>query len=287
MKLRVGLFVLLFLINVLVIVGYIVIEKGTFSKRYSYNFRVFSAESFHVGMPIELSGFKIGRIDKIKLLDDGSVRISFSVDRENRRWVCKQSVLMIRKPLIGSYDLTLYPAVCAPPMQEGSTLEVYSNDDINDIIQNLKPIITKMNNIVNSVEKITEYLARDDSEVVKIIKNMEKFSSTLAQNKPLLTTITGDQNATDALIGTIHNINNMTTDVHKDILPPLSTFIKQLGIIAKDIKSKLKRLDRVVNENEIDNLKESIQTGIAKSNEILEKIDTLFLDERNSEVILP
>ena len=299
MKIGVGVFILLFLLNSVFIITYILIEKGVFNKRYNYYFKTFSAESFSVGMPIKVSGFKIGYIETIDLLDNGKVLMSFSVDEKNRKWVCDESVLVITKPLLGSPILVLYSAIGNPLMKENSTLEVYENNDINDLIHSLAPIMTKIENIVTSVDKITNYLAKDDSEVIKIVRNLEKFSAELAKNKSLLTTVTGDQNSTDALIKTINklpnmieNFNKLSSDVNKEIMPSFADFIKQLGNIAEDIKLKLGKLDGVVNsvgsyDNEIDGLKEEIKTAVSKSNEIINKVDNLLGGEKNEKVILP
>lgn len=298
-KLGVGIFILLFFLNVGVVVYYILSEKGIFDERYNYTFSTYSADPFTIGMPVKISGFKIGYIEKIRLMDDGSVKVTFSVNRDNRKWIMKGSIIIIRKPLLGSPQILLYPAVDNPVLADGSKIEVYESNDINDVIYKLKPIVEKMENIVNSVDKITSYLARDDSELVKIVKNLEEFSRTLAKNKSILTTVTGDQKATDSLIETINtlpvlveNINKLSADMNDDIVPEITKFLKELGVIAQDVRSKLQRLDGVVDsvgsyESDIIGLKDDIKTGITKSNEILEKVDTLLPGENDTEVPLP
>lgn len=298
-KFKVGLFVLFLLINLFGVAYYILLKKGTFDKRYNYSFTTYSADSFTVGMPVKVSGFAIGRVDTIELLDNGNVKFIFSVDKENQKWICEESLLMIRKPLLGSAHIILYSAIGNPILKDGSTLNVIVSNDINDLVASLEPIVKKIGNIVNSVDKITTYLSKDNSELMKIIKNIEEFSNTLANDKSLLTSLTGDKKATEAFVKTIkrlpiliNNFNNLSSDLNKEIVPLISELITELNVIAKDIELKLKSLDSVVNsvgssDEDIVIIKEQIKTGISKTNQIIEKVDNLFQNKKNEKVVLP
>ncbi len=298
-KFKVGLFVLVLLLILSSIVYYILFKKGTFDKRYNYTFTSFSADSFTVGMPVKVSGFAIGRLDTIKLLDNGNVKFIFSVNKENQKWVCEESLLMVKKPLLGSPQIILYSAIGNPVLNEGSEINTIISNDINDLVLSLEPIILKIGNIVNSVDKITTYLSKDNSELMKIIINLEKFTATLVEDKSLLTSITGDKKATEAFIKTmnklpflVNNFNKISTDFNKEILPLVIELIKELNVIAKDIDKKLKNLDNVVDsvsssDKDIVKIKEQIKTGISKTNQIIEKVDNLFLSGKDEKVVLP
>ena len=298
-KFKVGLFTLFLILNLAGVVYYILVKKGTFDERYNYSFITFSADSFTVGMPVKVSGFAVGRVDTIKLLDNGNVKFIFSVDKENRKWISEESLLMIRKPLLGSPQIILYSAIGNPLLKADSTLDVIISNDINDLVQSIEPIILKIANIVNSVDKITTYLSKYNSELMMIIKNVEELTNTLAKDKSLLTSLTGDKKATDSFIKTmnrlphlINNFENLSSDLNKDIVPLVSDLIKELNVIAKDVESKLKSLDNVINsvgssDKDIVNIKEQITTGLSKTNQIIEKVDNLFQSENNEKVVLP
>ncbi|MGB6327801.1 MAG: hypothetical protein WBF48_02645 [Halarcobacter sp.] len=298
-KFKVGLFVLLLLLILSGVVYYILIKKGTFDKRYNYTFTSFSAESFTVGMPVKVSGFAIGRLDTIKLLDNGNVKFIFSVDKQNQKWVCEESLLMVRKPLLGSPQIILYSAIGNPVLKAGSEINTIVSNDINDLVLSLEPIILKIANIVNSVDKITTYLSKDNSELMKIIINIEKFTASLVEDKSLLTSLTGDKKATDAFIKTIkklpiliNNFDELSTDLNKDIVPLVIELIKELNVIAKDVEQKLQSLDNLVHsvgssDKDISTIKDQIKIGLSKTNQIIEKVDNLFQSEKNEKVVLP
>ena len=298
-KFKVGFFVLFLLITLSTVIYYILVKKGTFDKRFNYSFISYTADSFSVGMPVKVSGFAIGRVDTIKLLDNGNVKFVFSVDKHNQKWVCEESLLMLRKPLLGSAHIILYSAIGNPILKANSTLDVLISNDINDLVQSLEPIVLKIGNIVNSIDKITTYLSQDNSELMMIIKNIEEFSAILVKDKSLLTSLTGDKNATNSFIKTINklphlinNFNKLSLGLNKEIMPQVSELIKELNAIAKDIESKLKSLDNVVNsvsssDKDIIQIKEQIKIGMSKTNQIIEKVDNLFQSKKNEKVVLP
>lgn len=298
-KFGVGVLILILFLNIGIVFYYVLNEKGIFDKRYDYHFITYSADPFAMGMPIKVSGFKIGYINNIKLNDNGSVEISFSIDEQNQKWITKESIIMIRKPLLGPAEIILYPAIDNEVLREGSKLKVYESNDINEVIYKLAPIMEKIENIVNSVDKITSYLARDNSELVNIVKNLESFSTKLIENPSVLTTITGDKKATDSLIMTINklplmveNINKLSSNLNTDIAPEVLNFIKELRGIAQDVKLKLERLNGVVDsvgssKDDIIKIKEDINTAISRSNKILEKVDTLLPADNSNKVQLP
>jgi ABC-type transporter Mla subunit MlaD len=281
-------------------------EKGTFDKRYNYHFQTASASAYQVGMPLKFSGFVIGTIDDISLKDDGNVFMTFSVVEKNKKWIAKDSVLMLRKPLIGSAYIEVFSAIGNKELKANSTLSILESDDINDMISKLEPAVDKIIKIIDSVDKITYYMARDDSEIHHTLKNMEIFSSKLAKSNSLLTTVTGDKNSTQNLIKTLNDttklmqeiqkiskdISKITSSLDGDIIKPASSTAKELDAIMKDVKQKLNALDGTVKtvgsfDKDLVDLKDQISVGLAKSNQIMDKVDAIMQDNKKTKVILP
>lgn len=305
-KLAVGLFVIALSATIVTSSYFLLKEKGLFSKHFTYNFDVESARFFSVGMPLQLSGFDIGVIDKIRLKDDGRVNILFSVKKENLKWINKETYLMIKKPLIGSPHIEVHSKLGLDVLEEGSNVKMLTSNDINDMIARLEPIVTKLTNIIDSVETITRYIASNDSELVHILQNFENFSKQLLKDKSLLTTITGDENSTKNIVETLNEtavvmkeLKEIVFDVHKisatldkDIIEPSSNSMKELELILRDVKLKLEKLDSTVDsvgsyDKDLLDIKEEVSVAIAKSNQIMDKVDTLMQDEENNEVSLP
>jgi ABC-type transporter Mla subunit MlaD len=277
-KVIVGIFVLVLLVTITSFLYIVMEEKGTFNKRYSYHFNTATAESFHVGMPLKFSGFNIGVIDLMKLRPNGSVKMEFSIPEENKKWITKDSVLIIKKPLIGSSHIELYSAFDNPLLEEGGELMLIMNDDINDMVDKLHPMIDKIISIVGNVDRITKKLSNDDS---------------------LLTSLTGSEQTSKDFQNILKNLALMTEDIKKitknldkDIVSPASSTIEELDKILKDVNQKLQDLDGTVKavgsyDKDLKNIKTQIKSGLQKSNQLLDKVDAILIDEKNSEVILP
>lgn len=306
MKLAVGFFVIT-LVTALGIFFYIILkEKGAFEKRFSYDFYAKSAAPFKVGMPIQYSGFDIGMIDDIQLTNDGNVHLTFSVSKENSKWICKESMLLLSKPLIGSAHIEVLTSVGNPPLQPNSTLQMIESDDINDMITKLQPAITKTINIIDNIEKITSKFSQEDGAFNQSIQNIEIVTGRMAQNKALLTSITGDQASTDALIGSLNEtqktmkqiyeistkLDTLMSNLDSKVVTPSSSVLQNVNLIMLDVQKKLKALDGTVNavggyDKDLGTLKEQIEIGLDKTNKVMDKVDTLLNGSKKNEVTLP
>jgi len=307
MKLAVGLFILIFFISLGGFLGFLLKEKGAFDKKYQYFFQVKSAQYFSVGMPIKFSGFAIGTIEEMQLQEDGKVLISFVVTQKNQKWIAYGSTLVLKKPLIGSAHIELHtPQNHNKTLKEGAMLVLVQSDDINDMIEKLDPVVEKMMHIIDNIEKITTYLSSNDSELLSILRNLDAFSKKLVKDDALLTTVTGDKTATKQFIHSLKSLSDAMENMKKitnnftktsatldaKIVEPSSKSLHQFENILEDIAKKLQQLDGIVREvggydKDVADIKEEVSMAIHKSNQIIEKVDTLLETKQAQEVELP
>ena len=307
MKVSVGIFVLVLFFSIITFVYYIALEKGLFEKRYSFYFITSSVDSFVVGMPLKFSGFSIGTIDKISLKDDGKVLISFSVKEKNRKWITKDSSLIMKKPLIGSPHIEIESTIIGKELlTPNSELSIVLNDDINDMITKLTPAVDKTIKIIDSIDKITTYLEKDDSSLLNTLKNLETLTYRLSKEKSILTMMTGDNESTQSLIKSLNytqkmmeefyliskEIKEISLGLEKNIIEPSSSSINQLEKILLDVNKKLNYIDNTVKvigtyDKDLDEIREEVSIGLKKSNEIIEKVDSLLKSDEKKEIELP
>jgi len=306
MKIAVGLFVLTLSVIVLFSLYFLLAEKGTFDKRYNYHFITSSASSFSIGMPLKFSGFDIGVIDKIALMDNGSVDMVFSVTQENRKWINKNTTLTLKKPLIGSPHIEVKTSLNSELLVPNSALKITMSDDINDMISKLEPAINKITNIITNIDILTSNFAKDDSDFLKTIANIEIFTKRLATDKALLSTLTGDENSTKNIIKALNKtdkimkeiylmsieMQKITSSLDKKVLTPSSTTIKDLDKVIIDVKRKLEMLNSTVKtigsyDKDLIKIKTQVSVGLEKSNKIMDKIDILMQDDLTPKVTLP
>jgi enoyl-[acyl-carrier-protein] reductase (NADH) len=88
------------------------------------------------------------------------------------------------------------------------------------------------------------------------------------------------------------DLTKITSSLDQDIIDPASTSVQEVNFILKDIKNKLEALDATVHsigtfDTELIQIKEQIIVGMQKSNQIMDKVDSLMQDEKSAEVELP
>jgi ABC-type transporter Mla subunit MlaD len=306
MKLYVGLFVSFLVVGVILLFALIMDKKGYFDDYNSYYFKTQFANNFYVGMPLNVSGFEIGDISNLILMDNGEVKVFFRVKERNQKWICKDTYLMLDKPLIGSPSISVHTTLKTDKLKNDQELEIIIRDDINDLIVKLQPILNEVEQIIHSVNIISQNFASEDGPLEKSLRNVEKLSEKLANSDALLTTVTGDANATaalnDSLIQTkeiFSDIKNLTQElntmlkmVEDKILSPAGKSIEGVDVIFKDIEKKLKKLDGVVDtvgsyDKELLLLKKELHINLDKTHQLLDKVDAMLLDKSADTVVLP
>ncbi len=306
MKFAVGLFVVILFLAIVSFFYLVLQEKGTFNQRYDYHFTTSSANSFSVGMPLKFSGFNVGVIDTIALSDNGSVKMTFSVSEENTKWISEDCYLLLKKPLIGSPHIEIHATIGKKPLPPSSTLEIRKSDDINDMISKLEPAVDNIIKIIESLQKISATISKEDSDLFSTLKNLNTFSAKLANSDSLLTSITGDKTSTKNIIKSLNTTPQIMQEVHQitkelniivqnlneEMLKPSATLIEKLNRIMEDVTLKLEALDSTVKvvgsyDEDLLHLKEQISVSLQKSNQIMDKVDSLLQTRENSEVILP
>ncbi len=299
MKTAVGIFVIVFFVSLIGATYLLLDAKGFFQKRYSYYFITDTASSFTIGMPVKFSGFAIGSIDKIELLDDGHVKTIFSITEQNRKWINKYTYLLLKKPLLGSPHIEVLASSGNGFLKPGSKLPIIITDDINDLVTKFEPVVDKLLNIIKNIETITNNMASEDSPLNKTMRNIETFSDKLANDDSLLTTVTGDKKAAKNVLASLEKIDSILQDISKttktlqgDLVRPTSQTIKELHAILVDVHEKFKTLQPLVkslgeSDKSVKKLQQSVQATIEKTDKLMEKIDSILIDEKNKEVQLP
>lgn len=290
-RLYVGSLVIIFF-TALIILGYLFLEKkGVFNKNYHYYTYSKNAMVFKTGMAIKYSGYSIGMISNINLENTGKVKMIISIDEHYKSFITVGSKLVLTKPLFGLPYIEFKKSSSKKLLHENSEIKMVITDDINDMITRLQPIAQRLINIVQNLETITGRIASNNSPLTKSLANLEKFTLKLVEDDSLLTTITGDTQVAKKLVTSLNsldktfkNIESISNDLNQTIINPTSTSIHNINAILIDTRQKLKKLnttiDTITHMNpEIKTIKSQIEYATTKSNELLDKVDTLISDD--------
>jgi len=171
---KVGVFVVITTLLILTSVLYIAYSKGFFSKEYTFTISSKSGEELTEGMPVYFSGFKIGRIEKLELSDQGVVLVKIRIPDQHVKWIKSSSIFSINKPLIGSSKLIVTtPNLNSPALSPQNIPEIVRIDNIDETIKRVQPTLEKVDKVVSNIEKITANLAKKNSIVEMVVGDPE------------------------------------------------------------------------------------------------------------------
>lgn len=306
MKLAVGFFILTLAVVTVGVTSYLLYQKGVFDQKFHYHFTTPSAQSFKVGMPLLLSGFEVGYIDRIRLTETGQVDLRFYVNEANQRWITENSRLILKKPLIGSSYIEVLSDQSAPLLMDGAIIEMTVSDDINDIIIKLEPTVNQLIAIVEDLSLITKQISNPDGALFSTLSHLEVIVRDLKDSPSVVSSLTGNpkdgatlsrtlqstQASIQLLEQTIGKVSGLVENLNKAIVVPSEGIMLQVSEILKDVTLKLNTLENTVQalggtDQDILILKQQLLKSVEKTNQLIDKIDYMMQDENSNRLELP
>ena len=177
---RVGLFIILTTIIILLSLLYLAYEKGFFEKVYTFTLSSKSGDGFTEGMPVVISGFNIGKVHALALNDKGIVLIRIKIPERHVKWIKKDSSFILYRPLIGaSRIIVITNNLSSPQLPEDKIPEVEIVNDINDVITKVPPLIEKITLIADNLETLSNNLANPKGDFNRILNSVTKVTDNL------------------------------------------------------------------------------------------------------------
>ncbi|MDY7000190.1 MAG: MlaD family protein [Thermodesulfobacteriota bacterium] len=293
---KVGLYVIIITSIVIFCVVYIGIKKDLFSEKIYYYVISTTGENVERGIPVRLSGFKIGQVNDVNLDKIDYVKIEIKILEEYMPWFKQDSkIILVQGGFIGQTYLKLIPGSDeSPVLSPGAIVKLDKVGGLDEIIAEAKPVLDDLKVIVANVKIITEQLVDEGGPVQNIITNLEQMSNDLRSEKGLVGYLTKDprpvqkidsllthgsdlvSNATlrmedlepmqkelTALITEVREFVSGVQDLRTDIDPAVSNVVE----ITNEIKKASKDLVRLRNQGEY-----TIRLG----NELLQRIKQIW-----------
>lgn len=194
LELKVGLFVLAIIIGVIVLIVYIGIKKDLFAERISFTVVSQTGERIEPGMPVRLSGFNIGQVTDVTLDRVDQVRMTIRILQRYQQWFTEDArIILEQEGFIGSSFLKLVPGMdTAEVLEEGAVIRLDKIGGINELIQEMQPVIEALRAIVINIWDLTDYLVDDQGPVRRILVNAETMTERLLAEYGLVYYLTRD-----------------------------------------------------------------------------------------------
>lgn len=270
---KVGLFIVLTTIIIILSLLYLSFAKGYFEKVYTFTLSSKSGDGFTEGMPVVFSGFNIGKVHALELNDKGIVLISIKIPERHVKWIKKDSTFILYRPLIGASRIIVTTTnLFSLQLPDNKIPEVEIVNDINDVITKVPPLIEKITMIAANLEILSNNLSNPKGDFNRILSNVTK--------------------ATDNLDNILIKVDKMADKTDTQLFGKDGT-LPQVNIVLKDIISKLEKLNTTVDNlnkiskeasegmKDLSTLRSDIDDTVTAIDGIVNKLDVLISSKKD------
>ncbi len=312
-EVKVGLFIGCTAILIFAALIYLAMGKGIFETMHTFTLSSRSGDGFTEGMPVDFSGFNIGKVQALELNDKGIVLIKIKIPNRHVKWIRSNSTFILYRPLIGSARIVVNTTdLKSPPLDSDRLPEVTIVNDINDAIAKIEPVLERVTQIADNVERLTRNLSDPKGDFSRVLGNAEKISTNLASKKSLMEMVVSDEESVKALNDSLKKLKTITNTVDRILIKVDKMADKtdnqiygqegtlpQVNIILKDIVGKLHKLDKTVdNVNKISSdasegmkdfhiLRSEIDDLVKSLDDVVKKLDAIIGSKKAPEFKVP
>ena len=253
---KVGLFFIIAAAGIIATVVFIGIERGVFTAKYRINFTVDKGTGFFEGMPVKLSGFKIGKIDSMSLDENAKVKVTLLINKKYNKWIREDSkaILMKEGGFIGEGVIAITAgSVNKPIIGEGGVIQNEKARGLGEIIEEMRPVIVEIRDIIN-------YISDPKGDIKQTLANLRTLSSGLNATK---------ENADKLLKNADSNISGVSSDASK----ALKNIDKTVSSMNEKINPVIDKLNRTMDhaEKTTASLKDAVEKAAPKVPLLLNK----------------
>ncbi len=242
-----------------------------FSKKYTLNAILTDVTEISKSTPVLYNGYKVGNVTDVELLKpEGKFRVFFVINEDID--IPEHSSIKISSALLGGKALNLIFSSNKKLAENGQTLSSMADTTLMESMSNvLKPLNTKINSIVNSLDsllasgELNQSVASFNTSLKSFTRTSNNASALLEQNMPKLTaimsnveSITGNLKSNNEKISlSIANLKNVSDNLAaaklKETVEKANETLAQLSGIMDKINSGEGSLGLLVNDKALYN----------------------------------
>lgn len=271
---KVGMFVFLVVVMLLAIFFLMGKERGIFTKKYHLFFIVDSGSGFIEGMPVKLSGFKIGKVKGLSLTSEAKVKVSLEINKEYQKWIREGSVArMMKEGVIGEsiIDVTVGHASAAT-IKDESEIPYEKVMGIEELVaKEVKPVLQE-------IQETIGYINNPEGDIKKAIGNVRKLSEGLLTTKENLDVILKETKNTiheaTSVISQFGNIGEKAVPV----VEKLSNVAQDAEKASKKIPEVMEKADKIMDD--VKNLSDVLSKKSGNIKDMLENAEDALNDTK-------
>jgi phospholipid/cholesterol/gamma-HCH transport system substrate-binding protein len=275
---KIGLFVIVAVVGLLVAVLFIAIERDLFTQMFRLRFTVEKGTGFAKGMSVKLSGFRIGKISAISLNEKAMVDIDLQIDKKYQKWIRNDSTArLVKEGLVGDSIVEVSVGSQGKPMlKDGDHITFAKTKGLeevaNDIADQVKPVLYE-------VKEIISYINDPQGDIKQTLGNINRLTRDL----------NGTRGHVDNLLVSTRGDIGRAIDSTQTVLKSTDDKIKALGPSLEKVERTLTNIDQKlppmldkVNAS-LENVEKSTRTIgksmpglISKTEDTVQSVDTLL-----------
>ena len=153
---------------------YLLVARGVFDETSTLVLTTDNSEGVEPGMDLTFSGFPIGRVRRIELAPDASVRIVVDVEKENMHWLRSSSVFTLERGVVGATRIKGYSGILTdPPLPTGAERALLRGD----VQAEIPRLVVSLRELIDNLKDATAH----DSALAATLGNVRTLSEDFAK----------------------------------------------------------------------------------------------------------
>lgn len=277
---------------------YVLAARGMFEETQDLVLLADDSEGVVPGMNLTFSGFPIGRVRRVELAADGTVRILIDVARKDAPWLRSTSIFTMERSLVGETKIRAFSGVLTdPPLAEGAERTVLRGDASEQIPQ----VMAAMRTLLENLERMTAA----DSALNTSLGSLQSVTGRMQGPHGALAGLLGSEENASKLISTLERTNTLLAKADTrvfgrgGVMDESQAAIKQLHGMLGEARDSLKKVDALLVEGQaiaadtkdasadLVSLRSEVERSLRKASQLIDEINRKWPFTRDTEIRLP
>jgi len=293
-------------------VAYVLYARGVFEQVQRVYLISDNAEGVRVGMDLTFAGFPIGKVRRIRLREDGKVRISVRVPVDEAHWLRHTSVFVLDVPLVGAAKLRAFSSNLEdPPLPDRSERPVLrgdTSDEIPKLVASARAILDNLDQMTASGSNLQESVRSSRVIIERMAGKYGVLGGVLGGDenaKKILDAIDRANRLIASLNGVALKMDTVLSKTDKQVLGPGGVIdetqkaVTQVNGILGEVRASLKRIDGILADAQtvatntkaatadLGTLRTEVEASLRRVSGLIDEINRKWPFERETKLKLP
>jgi phospholipid/cholesterol/gamma-HCH transport system substrate-binding protein len=279
-------------------VVYVMAARGVFEETQDLVLLADDSEGVIPGMNLTFSGFPIGRVRRVELAADGTVRILIDVLRKDAQWLRSTSIFTMERSLVGETKIRAFSGILTDPLLPAGAERTVLRGDANEQIPQ---VMAAMRSLLENLQKMTA----EDSALNTSLGGLQSVTERMRGPHGALAGLLGSEDNAKKLVSVLDRTNSLLDKADKRLFSPGGVMdesqaaITQLHGMLREARDSLKKVDallvdaQVIAANtkgataDLVSLRSEVERSLRKTTQLIEEINRKWPFARDTEIKLP